>query len=75
VKEALLKAQGIGLRGLSDCEISLAADGIDTVVQARMGSQVKNPLRVRLLPCEPGWEAAVAAAKLDSVTQCGHEQL
>lgn len=73
-KEALLKAQGIGLRGLSDCEISLDADGIDTKVQARLGSQFTQRLRVLLLPCEPGWEAAVAAQKLDTVKQCGIEQ-
>ena len=72
-KEALLKAQGIGLGGLSDCEISLVEDGLDTVVEARLGSQFTNPFRVRILPCEPGWEAAVAAETLDSVTQCDRE--
>jgi 4'-phosphopantetheinyl transferase len=73
-KEALLKAQGIGLRGLSDCEIFLEADGVDTEIRVRLGPQFPNTLRVRLLPCEKGWEAAVAAQGLDSVMQCGLEQ-
>ena len=73
-KEALLKAQGIGLRGLSDCEIVVEADGVDADVQARLGAQFPHPLRVRLLSCEDGWEAAVAAQRLDSVKQCGPEQ-
>lgn len=73
-KEALLKAQGIGLRGLPDCEIFIEADGVDGEVRARLGAQFPNTLRVRLLPCEKGWEAAVAAQRLDSVQQCGLEQ-
>jgi 4'-phosphopantetheinyl transferase len=72
-KEALLKAEGIGLRGLAECEIVLGVDGVDTDVQARLGSQFTNPLRVRFLPCESGWAAAVAARNLDSVHQCGLE--
>jgi 4'-phosphopantetheinyl transferase len=73
-KEALLKAQGIGLRGLPDCEVFLAADGIDTEVRARLGAQFPHRLRVRLLHCEQGWEAAVAAQRLDRIKQCGLEQ-
>lgn len=69
-KEALLKAQGIGLRGLSDCEIRLETDGDDREVRTRLGAQFPDTLRVRLLPCEKGWEAAVAAQRLDSVQQC-----
>jgi 4'-phosphopantetheinyl transferase len=72
-KEALLKAQGIGLQGLSDCEIILEEDGVDTEVRARLGSQFPKTLRVRLLPCETGWAAAVAAQRVDSVKQCGIE--
>jgi 4'-phosphopantetheinyl transferase len=74
-KEALLKAQGIGLRGLPDCEIFLETDGVDTEVRARWGTQFTDTLQARLLPCENGWEAAVAAQSLDSVTQCDFEQL
>lgn len=73
-KEALLKAQGIGLRGLPDCEIFLEADGVDTEVRARLGAQFTDTLQVRLLPCETGWEAAVAAQSLDSVIQFDLEQ-
>lgn len=73
-KEALLKAQGIGLQGLADCEILFETDGADTDVRARLGAQFTNPLRVLLLPCEKGWEAAVAAQRLDAVKQCGFEQ-
>lgn len=70
-KEALLKAQGIGLGGLSDCEIFLKADGVGTELQTRLGARFPHTLRVRLLPCEKGWEAAVAAQGLDAVEQCG----
>lgn len=73
-KEALLKAQGIGLQGLSDCEIFLEADGVDTDVRTRLGTQFPDRLQVRLLPCEKGWEAAVAAPRLDSVKQFDLEQ-
>jgi len=73
-KEALLKAQGIGLRGLSDCEIGLETDGVDMEVRTRLGAQFPDTLWVRLLPCERGWEAAVAAQKVDSIKQCGLEQ-
>jgi 4'-phosphopantetheinyl transferase len=72
-KEALLKAQGIGLRGLPDCEICLETDGVDKEVRTRLGAQFTDTLRVRLLPCEKGWEAAVAAQRLDSVKLCGLE--
>lgn len=73
-KEALLKAQGIGLRGLSDCEIRIERDGVDMEVQARLGAQFTDTLQVRLLPCETGWEAAVAAQSVDSVIQFDLEQ-
>lgn len=75
VKEALLKAQGIGLQGLPDCEIFLETDEVDTEVPVRLGAQFIHTLRVRLLPCEKGWEAAVAAQRLDSVKQYGLELL
>jgi len=73
-KEALLKAQGIGLRGLSDCEICIEGDGVDMEVRARLGAQFTDTLQVRLLHCETGWEAAVAAQSLDSVIQFDLEQ-
>lgn len=73
-KEALLKAQGIGLLGLPDCEIFLEEDGAETDPRIRLGTRFTDPLQVRLLPCEQGWEAAVAAERLDSVTQCSPNQ-
>lgn len=73
VKEALLKAHGIGLQGLPDCEVFLGADGADTEIETRLSSRFPSPLRVRLLSCEEGWEAAVAAHTLDTVKQCGLE--
>jgi 4'-phosphopantetheinyl transferase len=69
-KEALLKAQGIGLSGLPDCEIFLGEDRAETDPRVRLGAQFTAPLRVRLLTCERRWEAAVAAQDLASVTQC-----
>jgi 4'-phosphopantetheinyl transferase len=70
-KEAVLKAQGIGLRGLTGCEIILGTDGVGKDVRIQVDSRLLDPLRVRLLSCEPGWEAAVAAHNLDRVMQCG----
>ncbi len=69
VKEAVLKAQGIGLRGLSDCEVILDQDEGMKDVRIHLGSQFTGPLRVRLLSCGEGWEAAVAAQDLDVVRQ------
>ena len=74
-KEALLKAQGIGLGGLPDCEIFFETDGVGTDVRTRLGTQFPHTLRVRLLPCEKGWEAAVAAQQLGAVKLCGFEHL
>ncbi len=69
VKEAVLKAQGIGLRGLSDCEVILDQDEDMKDVRIHLGSQFTEPLCVRLLSCGEGWEAAVAAQDLDVVRQ------
>ena len=70
-KEAMLKAQGVGLRGLSDCEVVFDQEELNRDVQVRLGSQFTAPLRVRLLACGEGWEAAVAAQNLDIVKQGG----
>ena len=70
-KEAVLKAQGIGLRALSQCEILMAADGVDAEVHVPVGSPLQDNWRVRLLSCGEGWEAAVAAQGVDWVAQCG----
>ena len=64
-KEAVLKAQGIGLRALSQCEISLGTDGVGAEVLVPVGSPLQDYWRVRLLSCGEGWEAAVAAEGVD----------
>ncbi|MFO0700814.1 MAG: 4'-phosphopantetheinyl transferase superfamily protein [Nitrospira sp.] len=68
-KEAALKAQGIGLRGLSDCEVILGPDAVSGKARARLESQSSSSLQLRLLSCGEGWEAAVAAKNLDVVRQ------
>jgi 4'-phosphopantetheinyl transferase len=70
-KEAVLKAQGIGLRALSQCEILLGADGVGAEVLVPVGSPLRNNWRIRLLSCGEGWEGAVAAYGVDWVAQCG----
>jgi 4'-phosphopantetheinyl transferase len=64
-KEAVLKAQGIGLQALGQCEILMAADGEGKDVLVQAGSPLKNNWTVRLLTCDEGWEAAVAAQSLN----------
>jgi 4'-phosphopantetheinyl transferase len=70
-KEAVLKAQGIGLRALSQCEVLFGVDGVGAEVVVPAGSPLKNNWGVRLLSCGTGWEAAVAAQGKDWVVQCG----
>ena len=70
-KEAVLKAQGLGLQALSQCEILLGADGVGAEVLVPVGSPLQDNWRVRLLSCGEGWEGAVAAQGMDWVVQCG----
>ncbi len=70
-KEAVLKAQGIGLRALSQCEISLGTDGVGAEVLVSVGSPLQDYWRIRLLTCGEGWQAAVAAQRVDRVVQGG----
>src|SRR5688572_1586693 len=70
-KEAVLKAQGIGLQALGQCEILLGANGVAAEVLVPAGARLENNWGVRPLPCDEGWEAAVAAQWLDRVVQCG----
>ena len=70
-KEAVLKAQGIGLRALSQCEIILGADGAGAEILVPAGSPLQSNWRVRLLSCDEGWDAAVAAQGGDWAVQCG----
>ena len=53
-KEAVLKAQGIGLRALSQCEIFMAADGVHAEVVVSAGSPIEPNWGVRLLSCDEG---------------------
>ena len=64
-KEAVLKAQGIGLSALSQCEILLELDGVGAKVLVPAGSSLQGNWGVRLLSCDMGWEAAVAARGTD----------
>lgn len=68
-KEAVLKARGIGIRGLSQCEIFFGMDGVGTEGWVLPNSPLQNNLKVRLLSCDEGWEAAVAAQEVGWVTQ------
>jgi 4'-phosphopantetheinyl transferase len=70
-KEAVLKAQGIGLRALSQCQILMGLDGVDTEVLVPVEFPDEHNWGVRLLSCGEGWEAAVAARGVDWVAQCG----
>ncbi len=70
-KEAVLKAQGIGLRALSQCEILLGTDGVGAEVRVPVGSPLQNNWRVRLLSCGEKWEGAVAAQGMDRIVPCG----
>lgn len=70
-KEAVLKAQGIGLRALSQCEIILGADGVNAEVLIPVDSPLQNNWQIRLLSCGEGWEGAVAAQEMDRVVLCG----
>lgn len=71
VKEAVLKAEGIGIRGLSDCEVVLSQHELNRDVRVRLGSRLTAPLHACLLSCGAGWEAAVAAQNLDVMKQSG----
>jgi 4'-phosphopantetheinyl transferase len=70
-KEAVLKAQGVGLQALSQCEILMAGDGVGAETRVPVGSPVQDDWRIRFLSCGEGWEAAVAAQGSDWVVQCG----
>jgi 4'-phosphopantetheinyl transferase len=70
-KEAVLKAQGIGIRALSRCEILLGADGVHAEVVVSAGSPIEPNWGVRLLSCDEGWEAAVAARGINWAVQYG----
>jgi len=70
-KEAVLKAQGIGLQALSQCEILFRADGVGAEVRVPVGSPLQDHWKICFLSCGEGWEAAVAAKGMDWVAQGG----
>ncbi|MDP1769551.1 MAG: 4'-phosphopantetheinyl transferase superfamily protein [Nitrospirota bacterium] len=70
-KEAVVKAQGVGLQALSQCEVLLGADGVGAEIRVPVDSPLQANWRVRLLSCGEGWEAAVAAQGKDWVVQSG----
>ena len=70
-KEAVLKAQGVGLQALSQCVVLLGADGVSAEIEVPEGSRLQGNWTVRLLSCGEGWEAAVAAQGKDWAVQCG----
>lgn len=60
-KEAVLKAQGIGIASLQDCEILLEEDRARVDVRTAPGSAVLPDWSLQFLPCGPDWEGAVAS--------------
>jgi 4'-phosphopantetheinyl transferase len=61
-KEAVLKAQGIGLGfPLDRFRVDFLAEGTTARIESFDASALHNDWRVRLLPCESDWHAAVAA--------------
>jgi 4'-phosphopantetheinyl transferase len=70
-KEAVLKAQGVGLRALSQCEVLMAADGAGAEVLGPAGSLHRDSWTIRFLSCGEAWEAAVAAQGKDWAVRCG----
>lgn len=70
-KEAVLKAQGVGLRSLSQCEVLLAADGAEAEVLAPADSLRRDSWTIRFLSCGDGWDGAVAAQGKDWTARGG----
>jgi 4'-phosphopantetheinyl transferase len=70
-KEAVLKAQGVGLRSLSQCEVLLAADGAEAEVLAPADSLRRDSWTIRFLSCGDGWDGAVAAQGNDWTARGG----
>ncbi|MCX5723818.1 MAG: 4'-phosphopantetheinyl transferase superfamily protein [Nitrospirae bacterium] len=70
-KEAVLKAQGVGLRSLSQCEVLLAGDGAGAEVLAPADSLGRDSWTIRFLSCGEGWDGAVAAQGQDWTARGG----
>lgn len=59
-KEAVLKGQGIGLKSLTDCEVSPANHHERSSVRITAGSALQPDWNVQWISCGPEWEGAVA---------------
>lgn len=59
-KEAVLKAQGIGLHSLGECEVLPAVGGNEATIRAVSGSAIQPGWMIQWLSCGAGWEGAVA---------------
>jgi 4'-phosphopantetheinyl transferase len=64
-KEAVLKAEGVGLASLHACEIDWSSGSNRDGVPVRLGGRSQLPWVVRTLDCGPGWVGAVAAKGSD----------
>lgn len=64
-KEAVLKAEGVGLASLQACEIDWSSGSDLDGVPVRLGGHSQRPWVVRSLDCGPGWVGAVAAQGSD----------
>jgi 4'-phosphopantetheinyl transferase len=72
-KEAVLKAQGIGLGfPLDQFRVDFLPDGHTARIETLDASRLDGGWIVRMLPCEPGWLAAVAARGDDWVVKVEH---
>jgi phosphopantetheinyl transferase len=69
----VLKAQGIGLGfPLDQFRVDFLPDGHAARIETFDASRLDGGWTVRMLPCEPGWLAAVAARGEDWVVKVEH---
>ncbi len=68
-KEAVLKAQGVGISSLQNCEIVLKGDRAGTEIRVTPGSAIQPDWTVQFIACGPEWEAAVASRGSDWIVQ------
>ena len=60
-KEAVLKAQGIGIPSLQQCEIVVSSASSRADVRVMPHSAVQQGWTIKWLSCGPGWQGAVSA--------------
>lgn len=71
-KEAVLKAEGVGLASLQACEIDWSSGSDRDGVPVRLAGRSHVPWVVKSLDCGPGWVGAVAAQGSDwKINLCG----